>query len=93
MPYSKNAPSYDALQWTGENIQEMIDFANTWHSCFPEETATHDTENNRIITCRGYVLDVGDWLITPGYWHPLGNREGHAEVVTNEVFEVKYSLL
>lgn len=93
MPYRKNPPTYDALQWTGDNLNDVLDFANIWNSCYPGESAQYNAETNQIVTCMGHTLNVGDWIVTPGYWHPQGNRADVAEVISNEVFQVKYSEL
>lgn len=98
MSYTRNTPTCEALQWTGSNVQEMIDFANAWQGCFPGGTAEHDPQTDQILTCTGWALEVGDWITSAGRWPNSGGRNGggydfSSEVLNDIAFQSKYSMV
>lgn len=92
MSYTRNVPTYEALQWNGVNTAEVLEQADAWFSCWPGQQATHDPEANLITTCTGHQLAVGDWLVSAGNWgSPQAGTEGYPEVVQDAAFALKYS--
>ena len=56
--YSKKPVVIEAVQWTGENVKEVMDFMN-WRN------AAHDTASGLTIhTLEGnHHASLGDWII------------------------------
>ena len=56
--YSKKPVVIEAVQWTGENVKEVMDFMN-WRN------AAHDTASGLMIhTLEGnHHASLGDWII------------------------------
>lgn len=88
--YSKNLPSYTAVQWDGNNTADLIVKSNEWFSCFPDQSAVHDAEAGVITTCSGHQLEHGDWLVSAGMW-PDGSIDGYPEVVKETAFQARYT--
>jgi hypothetical protein len=92
MPYTRNFPTYEPVQWDGTNAEEILSKADAWFSCWPDQHATRDPESDVITTCNGYQLSLGDWLVPAGSWGvPEAGPEGSPEVVQDVVFQVKYA--
>lgn len=61
--YRMKEPEYEARQWTGENDEEMRDFAGWW---IENETLT---TGSRMTGRPGYpvlVAKTGDWIVKDG---------------------------
>lgn len=75
--YKKRDPEFTAIQFTGSNIQEIMDELG------PEFTTTHrkDLENATSFTLRGYgntdIVALSEWIIVDpdiGEWVTHTNR-------------------
>ena len=70
--YRKKPVVIEAVQWTGENLAEVLSFTGKsprfeeWFSSF-DEYATHvasDGNKFKVFTLEGtMVADIGDWII------------------------------
>lgn len=72
MKFRKKPVTIEAIQWTGENLKEVIQFTgkhprfNEWFSCWEdyERHVQHDGRRFKIFTLEGAMTaDPGDWII------------------------------
>jgi len=89
--YTRNAPVYDALQWDGTNTEEVMAFADQWFPSWPGYETYYDEQNVQIVTRAGYIMNPGDWVVTAGLWVSTPYRDGSPEIITDELFQVKYA--
>ena len=70
--YRKRPVVIDAIQWTGENLSEVLEFTGkhpSWYKWFSsfEEYENHDRKDGfvfKIITLEGTMeASPGDWII------------------------------
>lgn len=99
MAYKASDPTYEAVQWNGENVEECETFFLAW---FPQPPPPrpdmppppppfqHDPETN-MLNVIGYLVNLGDWLVNGGTWVEGGMWAGSPEVMPNDVFVVKFS--
>jgi hypothetical protein len=80
MKFQKKPVVIDAIQWTGENIKELMDFMN-WRN------ASHDDRTGLVIhTLEGnHTASVGDWIIkgVKGEFYPC----------KPDIFDMTYSAI
>ena len=80
MRYRKKPVVIDAIQWTGDNFQAIVDFANNEPSiALARDTLTIDALEGRMSAI------VGDWIIRgiAGEYYPC----------KNDIFEATYELV
>jgi hypothetical protein len=101
MRYRSAPPTYEALQWTGDNVEECQEFYRSWwpQDPPPPEWMTdppppqfqHNPDDDTLIVKYHGVVNVGDWFVNGGTWVPGGVWDRAAEVVTDTVFGQKYT--
>lgn len=92
MQVVRNQAVHNAIQWDGDNTQEVLDFAAEWMPCWPPEYGTsYNPDTNQIVVCSGYLMNVGDWIVSAGLWPGTAYRDGNPEVVPNDLYQVKFS--
>jgi len=91
MPYIQNTPVHEAIQWDGTNTDDVLAFADEWLPGSPGYETYYDEQNNQIVTRTGYLMNPGDWIVTAGLWVGTPYRDGGPEVITDELFQVKYA--
>lgn len=78
---TEKPPTFNALQWVGNNKREIDDFAGT------KSTRDGDKLFNDALAGR-HVLDLNDWLVEGG---PEGGIA--AQVVTDDEFNGRFTPL
>ena len=62
MKYRKKPVVIDAIQWTGENVRECIEFLGKSFGGFPEQY--EDRDDISVLTLEGsHIASRGDYLI------------------------------
>jgi hypothetical protein len=102
MSYTMRRPTYEAIQWDGENVDDCQAFHLQWFSQPPPPPPwqsdpgsppfAHDADAHTLTIHPGYTLAVGDWMVNGGTYPPDQAWAGTPEVVSADQFSVKYSL-
>jgi hypothetical protein len=85
MKFRKKPVVIEAVQWTGNNVDEILDFGDTgpqplWGDDFQ---ISDDTKQVEILTLEGKMFgDVGDWIIR--------GVKGEFYACKNDIFEMTY---
>lgn len=95
--YTEKAPTYDALQWTGDNAQELTDAILAEVSDgFYEQTLVG--EDGELIIGLKYgmsltILPLG-WIVTAPGWGTLPRKywaTGSVLILTNAGFQERFT--
>jgi len=87
MKFRKKPVVIDAVQWTGDNLREVVDFTGRHESAKQWEWAYFETlvarEGFKIFTLEGKMnADVGDWIIK--------GVQGECYPCKPDIFELTY---
>lgn len=101
MSYIANPPSYEAIQWLGNNVEDCQAFHLQW---FPQPAPhpdwdpspvvppfAYNVEDQTLLLHGGYLVTVGDWMVNGGTWGPHSAWAGVPEVSPDVVFQEKYA--
>jgi len=100
MAYVLRPPVYEAIQWTGSNVEDCAAFYSQWFPQppppLPGQEGTlpfrYDAEASTLTVSPGYVLQVGDWMVNGGTRPPDLAWAGSPEVVQDSAFQLKYAV-
>lgn len=86
--FKKNPIEIEALQWTGDNLKEIIDFTGLHQSAekwtWEQYEAFVAAQGLKIFTLEGAMMaSVGDWIIK--------GIKGELYPCKPDVFEITYS--
>jgi len=101
MSYTETVPTFEAIQWTGDNVEDCQTFFETWwpqdappppwQTWTPPPPFQYDPDSN-TLNVKGYVLNVGDWMVNGGSWGDPNVWVRSPEVVMDSTFQLRYSL-
>lgn len=101
MSHILKPPTYETMQWTGDNAAECEAFHLQW---FPQPPPPPewmqppppppfvlDEAAQTLSIYPGYTVELGGWLVNGGSWGPHSTWAGAPEAVTDVVFLEKYA--
>lgn len=92
MSYTRNTPDYDAVQWVGDNLQQVADAVEAYYLF--DNPPVVDGGSNLVFDLAAssinVVMPLNSWYVYNGRWGSLPTNEV-PEFLSDADFQQKYT--